>query len=94
MIEHVIIEFVKHLEDIEQRVPDNLRVALILCAVGAALIAVGILAPISAESGVEPGVPLFLGGIVVFVGAFIFLRRAVWKLQDKRKPGIISLDLK
>lgn len=94
MVEHVIIEFVKHLEDIEQSIPDKLRVATILCVVGVVIISVGILAPISAESGVEPAVPFFLGGIVLFVGAFIFLRRAVWKLQDKRKPGIISLDLK
>lgn len=98
MIEHVVIEFVKHLEDIEQRVPDDLRVALILCAVGPIFIAAGNSIRIPAESGIEPDAALIwgfiIGGLSIFVGAFIFLRRAVWKLQDRRRPRIVSLNLK
>lgn len=98
MIEHAIIELVKHLEDIEQSVPDNLRLALILCAVGPMFIAAGSSIRIPAGFGVEPEAPLFwglfIGGLFIFVGAFIFLRRAVWKLQDKRQPRIVSLNLK
>ena len=94
MVEHAIIEFVKHLEEIEQSIPDNFRVASILSAVGAAILAAAILARIPPELGIEPAAPILIGSLILFVGAFIFLRRAVWKLQDKRKPGIISLDLK
>jgi uncharacterized membrane protein YczE len=98
VIEHIIIEFVKHLEDIEQRVPDSLRLALILCAVGPMFVAAGSFIRIPAEFGTEPDAPLFLGlfigGLSIILGVFIFLRRAVWKLQDRRRPRIVSLNLK
>lgn len=94
MVEHAIIESVKHLEEIEQSIPDNFRVASILSAVGAAVIAAAILVRIPPESGIEPAAPVVIGSLLLFVGAFILLRRAVWKLQDKRAPRITSLHLR
>jgi hypothetical protein len=36
---------------------------------------------------------LIAGIICIVLGAFVFFRRAVWRNQEKRGSGLLSLDL-
>ena len=40
-----------------------------------------------------PVLSLIAGMICIVLGVFVFFRRAVWRNQEKRGSGLLSLDL-
>jgi hypothetical protein len=94
----LFIGFLRLLKWIEEKLPDKPRLGFTLLVIGSLI--VGLTLKLLSQEDLGPdaadlrSVWFFLGGTCGILGAHILFRRAVWMVQDKRAPRIISLRLK
>ena len=92
---HLLLHVIKFLGWVAEHFPDDPRLGW-KCLLGGTLLAAAIFVP---ERFVGENLALYviqilslITGIVCFVlGLFVFFRRAVWRLQDRREKRTISL---
>ncbi len=92
---HLLIHLIKLLVWAGEHMPDDPRVGWKCIGSGSVLAAVVFLPQRFTEE--QPGlfamqvISVVAGTVLLLFGLFVFFRRAVWKLQDKRAKRTISL---